>query len=110
MNDNALRPALAHAREAADEFLMRKVADGSMDPRVAKDLALTGFTATTRTLSHMRVKGGMSEADITAAYRGQLNKARRTGDAGHALAAEFTLAVWGGMLADLADWLGTTAG
>lgn len=105
MNDTDPRPMLANARAAADEFLMRKVADGSMDPRIAKDMAAAGFTVTTRVLSCLRVQDGMSEADITAAYQGKLAQALAADDKLSAVTAEFTLTVWDGMQADLAAYL-----
>lgn len=100
---------LAHAREAADELLMRKVMDGSMTPDVAKGLATTGFTAATRTLSTLRTRDGLSEQAIADGFQRQLDQAEAAGDVQRAIAAEFTLAVWGGMRADLAAWLGADA-
>jgi hypothetical protein len=99
------RPLLAKAREAADEYLMRKVMDGSMEPGMAKDMATAGFTAATRTLSMLRTRDGVSERAIVDGFQRQLDRAREAGDEQRVIAAEFTLAVWDGLRADLAEYL-----
>ena len=95
--------ALAHARAAADELLARKVYEG-MTPEVAMNMATAGFTVTTRTLADLR-RDGLSEDQITDAFRAKLVQARDAGDVKGETAAEFALAVWSGMQADLAAYL-----
>lgn len=107
MTDLTDRPVLANARRAADELLMRKVFDGTLTAEAADGLATTGFRAATRTLSLLRTRDGVSEQAITDGFQRQLDAAREAGNEQSALAAEYTLAVWGGMRADLAAWLGT---
>ncbi|WP_086559931.1 hypothetical protein [Streptomyces africanus] len=104
MTDTNPRPMLANAHEAAEEYLMRKVAAGDMEPDVAKALATTGFTAATRILSELR-KQGVGEQSITESFQRQLDRARADGDVQRVIAAEFTLAVWDGMQRDLAEYL-----
>lgn len=104
MHNTNSRPLLAKAREAADAYLLRKVADGSMQPETAEGLATIGFTATTRVLSALRMDG-LGEEQITAAYQRQLTAAQADNDSRRIVAAEYSLAIWGGMLADLADYL-----
>lgn len=89
------------ARRAADELLARKVADGSMNQATAGAMAVA-FNVTTSTLADLR-RSGMSEAAITDAYLDRLAQARRLGDVRSVIAAEFTLAVWGGLQDDLAE-------
>ena len=108
MNDTNHRPTLAHARAAADELLMRWVADGSMNPGVARGMAATGFTVTTRILADLRARDGLSEQDIVDAFEARLDKARAEGLERSAVAAEFALAVWDGMRRDLAAYLSGT--
>lgn len=109
MNDTANhRPMLAHAREAADEYLTSKVTDGSMTPEAAQDMAATGFTVTTRILADLRARDGLSEQAIVDAFEKRLDKARAAGDEQRITAAEFALAVWDGMRRDLADYLSGT--
>lgn len=103
-DDINARPLLANARQAADDYLMRKVADGSMQPETAAGLAGLGFSATSRILSELRTSG-LGEEQITAAYGRQLAEAKADNDGRRIVAAEFSLAIWGGMLADLADYL-----
>ncbi|WP_030248303.1 hypothetical protein [Streptomyces sp. NRRL S-455] len=105
MTDMNPRPLLAHAHEEADAYLMRKAMEGSMTPGVAKDMATTGFTAVTRTLSYLRTRDGLSEQAIVDSFQRQLGKAREAGDEQRVIAAEFTLAVWDGMQRDLAEYL-----
>lgn len=105
MTETNVRPLLAKAHEAADAYLMRKVMGGSMEPGMAKDMATTGFTAATRTLSILRTRDGLSEQAIVDGFQRQLDSAREAGDEQRVIAAEFTLAVWDGMRADLADYL-----
>lgn len=102
----ALRPALTHAREAGAEYLARRVADKSVTPAAAEGMLSIGFTVTARTLSDLRVKNGMSEQDITDAFRARLESAEADGDPQRAIAAEFALAIWDGMQRDLAEWMG----
>jgi hypothetical protein len=104
MTDTNPRPMLANAHEAADTYLMRQTLDNGMAPDVAKAMATDGFTVATRTLSELR-KQGVGEQSITDAFRRQLDRARETGDVQRVIAAEFTLAVWGGMQRDLAAYL-----
>ncbi|MFD8226892.1 hypothetical protein ACFV16_22275 [Streptomyces massasporeus] len=99
------RPLLAHAHEAADEYLMRKVMDGSMEPGVAKGMATNGFLVTTRILSELRTRDGLSEQAITDAFQSRLDRARTHWDVRSVIAAEFALAVWDGMQRDLAEYL-----
>jgi hypothetical protein len=108
MTDLNTHSVLANAREAADEYLARKVADGTMAPDVAADLATIGFTVATRTLSYMRTRDGLSEQAITDGFQRQLDTARAAGDVQRVIAAGYTLAIWGGMQRDLAAWLGAT--
>jgi hypothetical protein len=105
MTDTNPRPVLARAYEAADEMLARRVADGSLSPEAALDMRALGFTTTTRILSDLRVRDGMSEQAITDAFQARLDKAEDDGDPQRAIAAEFALAVWDGMRRDLANYL-----
>jgi phage-related tail fiber protein len=108
MTDINARSILANARRAADEYLARKVADGEMTSDVAKDMRTVGFTAATRTLSTLRSRNGMGEQAIADAFQKQLDAARAADDTQRVIAAEFTLAVWDGLRADLAEYLGAT--
>lgn len=105
MTDILSTPVLARARAAADEFLARKLADGSMSPATAKAMAGRGFTSTARTLTALR-RSGVSELAVTTAYMDQIAESRQKNDIRGVTAAEFTLAVWGGLQDDLAEWLG----
>lgn len=107
MTDTNPRPTLANAREAADGYLMRQVMDGSMTPDVAKGLATDGFRVATRILSGLR-REGVSEQCITDSFQAKLDEARAAGDVQRVISAEYTLAIWDGMLADLAAYLRTT--
>lgn len=108
MNDTNHRPMLAHAREAADALLARRITDGSMTPEAARDMATTGFTVTTRILADLRARDGLSEQAIVDAFEARLDKARAAGDEQRITAAEFALAVWDGMRRDLAAYLSGT--
>jgi hypothetical protein len=99
------RPLLAHAHEAADAYLMRKVMDGAMEPDVAKGMATDGFLVATRTLSDLRNRDGLSAQAITDAFQRRLDRAQTARDDRSVIAAEFALAVWGGMQRDLAEYL-----
>lgn len=109
MTHTDLRP-LAHARKAAEEMLESRVADGSLSPLAAQGMLSASFALATQTIADLRVKEGMSEQAITDAFQARLDKAEDDGDPRRALVAEFTLAVWGGMQADLAAWLGSDRG
>lgn len=106
---HAPRPSLAHAREAADGLLLRKVTDGEMTVDAAAGMAATGFTVATRVLADLR-RQGVSAERITDSFRRKVEQAKAAGDNRAVLAGEFTLAVWDGMQADLAAYLrGTEA-
>lgn len=105
MTDTNPRPLLAKACEAADDYLMGKVADGSLSPAVAEGLATAGFTVATRILADLRARDGLSETAITESFQRRLDEARATGDVQRAVSAEYTLAIWAGMQEDLADFL-----
>jgi hypothetical protein len=105
MTDTNPRPLLANAHEAAEDYLMRKVAAGDVASDVAKDMVTTGFTVATRILSELRTRDGLSEDAITSAFQRRLDRARAVGDHQRVIAAEFTLAVWDGMQRDLAAYL-----
>jgi hypothetical protein len=105
MTDTNPRPLLAHAHEEADAYLMGKVLGGAMEPEVAKGLRTAGFTVATRTLSHLRTRDGMSEQAIVDSFQRQLDTAREAGDEQRVIVAGFTLAVWDGLRADLAEYL-----
>lgn len=102
MIHNELR--LTRARKAADELLERMVADGVMTADTAQAMATVGFLSATRVLSELRMSGVSVEC-ITESFGRQLIQSRASGDQQAVNAAEFTLAVWGGMLADLAEWM-----
>lgn len=101
------RPLLAEARKAADSYLLHKVVDDGMPTDVSQRLATTGFTAATRILSALR-KNGVGEDVITDRFQWQRDAARAAGDEQRVIAAEYTLAVWGGMRRDLAAYLHST--
>lgn len=101
-------PLLTGARKAADDYLMRKAMDGSLAPDVARDMAVVGFTVATRTLSTMRTQDGLSEDAIERGFQRKLNQARAAGDVRRIIAAEYTLAIWGGLRRDLATYLAGT--
>lgn len=103
MTDANARPLLTEARKAADAYLLRKVADGSVRPDVTGSLSSIGFTATTTVLSAL-LRDGLGDDQITDAYRRQLAAARVDNDVRGIVAAEYSLAIWGGMLADLAAY------
>lgn len=105
MDDTEPRPLLAKAREAAEELLMRKVAEGSMAPDIAKHMATTGFTVATRILSGL-CRDGVSGQRIVKSFQAKLDQARSAGDTRRVIAAEYTLAIWDGMQRDLAAYLG----
>lgn len=105
MTDTNGRPLLAKARQAADNYLMQQVARGRMTPTVAGNLATLGFTTATSVLSTLR-RDGLGEEQISAAYGRQLAKAQAAGDERAVIAAEYALAIWGGMLEDLAVYMG----
>ncbi|MER7487974.1 hypothetical protein ABTY20_19110 [Streptomyces sp. NPDC126497] len=105
MRDTDTRSLLAEARRAADDYLMRKAMDGVLEPDVAENMAGLGFTVATRTLSTMRTQDGLSEDAIERGFQRKLDAARAAGDTQRVIAAEFTLAVWGGMRRDLAAYL-----
>lgn len=95
---------LTQARKAADEILERMVTDGTMTADVARVMATEGFRSAARVLSELR-RTGVSAEYITEAFGRQLHRGQEAGDQQAVNAAEFTLAVWGGMLADLAEYL-----
>lgn len=106
-NPTEARPMLAHAREAAEELLMRKVAEGAIAPDTALDMGTTGFNVTTRVLADLR-RQGVSEQCIVESFQRKPEKALEAGDGKRVTAAEFTLAVWDGMQRDLAEYLRAT--
>lgn len=105
MTDTNGRPLLAKARQAADDYLMRAVAQGRMTSEAAAGLAGLGFTTATSVLSTLR-RDGLGVEQITAAYGRQLTKAQAAGDERAVIAAEYALAIWSGMLEDLAAYMG----
>lgn len=107
MTDTYDRPTLRHAREAADGYLLHKAVDDGMAPGVAQNMATVGFATAARTLSTLRTRDGLSEDAIERGFQRKLDEARAAGDEQRVIAAEFTLAIWGGLRRDLADYLGT---
>lgn len=105
MTDTNERPLLAKARQASDNYLMRAIAQGRMTSEAAAGLASLGFTTATSVLSTLR-RDGLGVEQITAAYGRQLAKAHDADDERAVIAAEYALAIWGGMLEDLAVYMG----
>lgn len=103
------KPTLTKAFWAANRLVMGKIMDGAMSKQDADELMSGGFTLAVRTLADLRTREGLSEQDITDGFERQIAKAKETGDGVALLTAEFTLAVWGGMRDDLADYLAATA-
>lgn len=95
---------LTQARKAADEILERMVRSRTMTADVAAAMATAGFRSATRVLSELRTSGVSAEC-ITESFARQLRRGQDAGDQQAVNAAEFTLAVWGGMLADLSEYL-----
>lgn len=89
------------AREAAETLLARKVSEGSVTPDLAHALATAGLSSAIGFLTQM-LRSGLCAEHITDAYQYQLAAGRAAGDEGCILAAEFTLAVWDGLRADIA--------
>lgn len=107
MTDTYPQPELTHARQAADELLLRMVADGSMSPGAAQGMATTGFAAVTRFLAGLH-RRRLSAEWITKMLRDQLSEAQADGDRRRINSDEFALAVWGGMQRDLAARMSST--
>lgn len=106
---DSTKPTLTKAFWAANRLVMRRLWDGSLNERDADELMSGGFTLAVRTLADLRTREGLAEQDITDGFERQVAKAKETGDGVALLTAEFTLAVWGGMRDDLADYLAATA-
>jgi hypothetical protein len=107
MTDTHDRPMLRNAREAADSYLLHKVVDDGMASGVAQNMATVGFATAARTLSTLRTRDGLSEDAIEQGFRRKLAEARAAGDEQRVIAAEYTLAIWGGLRTDLAAYLGS---